>query len=147
MDSFSSISSSSSEKSKSEKYTGVRINQNFQEVLRSECQEPLSGLSMLDLNLLGERFYDMVSDGLIIIKMSELLLCMKSFAGHAKAVLCLLLFRIIHIFQIKVRRTHATFDLNKSAFCSNIFHNTFYELCRVKMDIFVILSSEVKISI
>ena len=76
---------------------------------------------MLDLNLLGERFYDMVSDGLIIIKMSELRLCMKSFAAHAKALLCLLLFRIIHIFQIKVRRTHATFDLNKSAFCSHIF--------------------------
>jgi hypothetical protein len=31
------------------KYTGVRINQNFQEVLRPECRKPLSGLSMLDL--------------------------------------------------------------------------------------------------
>ena len=81
IESFSSISSSSSENRRSEKYTGVRINQKFQEVLRSECQEPLSSLSMLDLNLLAERFYDMVSDGLIIIKMSELLLCMKSFAS------------------------------------------------------------------
>ena len=31
------------------KYLGVRINQNFQEVLRPGCQEPLSGLSMLDI--------------------------------------------------------------------------------------------------
>ena len=60
------------------KYTGVRINQNFEEVLRPKCQEPLSGPSMLDLIFWWKGFYDMISDGLIVINMSKLLLCMKS---------------------------------------------------------------------